>query len=120
MSDLEGDGLQEMRGQSAKGVSVTRDRSIGRRDFLTRFFRGPGRVAWSKGVGSQARSPDALRGTDDTSPTRAAHRDANWFEEARASHDFTAPECAPESLAGESNMERVLKEMDDWTGIMDP
>jgi len=71
-------------------------------------------------VGEQAHSPDGLRGTEGTSHTRDAHRDASRCEEAGASHDFTAPKCAPESLAGESNLERVLKEMDDWTGIMDP
>jgi hypothetical protein len=109
-----------MRSQSAKGVNVTRDRSIGRRDFLTRFFRGPGRSASSIDLGSKARSPNGLRGAEDTSRTCDAHRDASGCEEARASHDLTAPECTPESLADESNMESVLKELDDWTGIMDP
>ncbi|MBW2714464.1 MAG: hypothetical protein JRD03_00210 [Deltaproteobacteria bacterium] len=109
-----------MRSQGAKGVNVTRDRSIGRRDFLTRFFRGPGRSASSMDLDSQARSPNGLQGAEDTSLTCDTHRDASECEEARASHDLTAPECTPESLADESNMESVLKELHDWTGIMDP
>lgn len=72
------------------------------------------------GVTGQDRSPDGLRGTKDNSHPRDVRRHAGWFEGARASHDLTAPECTPESLAGESNMQRVLKEMDDWTGIKDP
>jgi hypothetical protein len=77
-------------------------------------------MASAMSVRGQAHSPDGLRGTEGTSRTRDAHCDASRCEEARANHDFTAPECAPESLAGESNLERVLKEMDDWPGIMDP
>jgi len=39
VSDLEGDGLQEVRRPGAKGLSVTRRTAISRRQFLTGAFR---------------------------------------------------------------------------------
>ncbi len=40
MSDLERDGLQEVRSPGAKGLSVKRKEAISRRQFLTGAFRG--------------------------------------------------------------------------------
>jgi len=49
------------------------------------------------------------------------HYRFGWKEEAHISRDFTAPERAPDAPGwDDAGMDRVLKEMEDWTGIEDP
>lgn len=49
------------------------------------------------------------------------HYRFGWKEEARISRDFTAPEQAPDVPGwGDDNMDRVLKQMEDLSGIEDP
>jgi ferredoxin-type protein NapG len=43
-----------------------------------------------------------------------------WKEEARISRDFTAPAEAPGIPEWEDRMDRVLEQLEDWTGIEDP
>lgn len=101
-------------------MSETRNRPIGRRDFLTRLFRSPNRGTPPLGAEDRDRSPRGPRDTEGAPQPSDALRANGWYDDARTDRDFTAPECAPESLVGESNMERVLKELSDWTGIEDP
>ncbi|MDP6980729.1 MAG: ferredoxin-type protein NapG [Myxococcota bacterium] len=48
------------------------------------------------------------------------HYRFGWKEEAHISRDFTAPESAPDVFDSEANMNKVLQEMEDWSGIEDP
>ncbi len=48
------------------------------------------------------------------------HYRFGWREEAHISRDFTAPTQAPSIPEWEGNMDRVLEQLDDWTGIEDP
>jgi hypothetical protein len=116
--DLEGNRLQEMRDQGAKGMSAARERSVGRRDFLVGLFRG--RDSGSTGARAQAPAADAAQSADGSAPVAGEKRRLEWREEAGAFRDFTAPERTRETLADDSNLERVLKEMDDLTGIEEP
>ena len=58
MSDLERDGLQEVRSQGAKGLSVTRTAKINRRQFLTGTF--PGRDVAGPKTGASSDLPRDL------------------------------------------------------------
>jgi len=120
VSDFEADGLQEVRGQGAKSVSATRDRSIGRRDFLTRFFRNPGRAAAPPSEDGTACTGDPPRSREHRHGPRDAREIARSSDAARPERDFTAPDCAPERFAGKSHLDRVLQAMNDSTGIEDP
>jgi len=101
-------------------VSATSNRAIGRRDFLVRLFRGPSRVTASPVPGDPAHSAVRRRAAEGTSRIHDADYQTGTHEAERAGRDFTAPRCAPESLASQSKLERVLQAMDDWTGIEDP
>jgi hypothetical protein len=105
-----------MRDQGAQGMSTTRDRTVGRRDFLAGLFRG--RVSGS--TGARAQAADAAQSADGFALVADEERRLEWREEAGAFRDFTAPERTKETLADDSNLERVLKEMDDLTGIEEP
>ena len=48
------------------------------------------------------------------------HYRFGWEEEARISRDFTAPDRAPEIPGWNDGMDRVLEQLEDWTGIEDP
>ncbi len=48
------------------------------------------------------------------------HYRFGWKEEARISRDFTAPTRAPAASDPDRNMNHVLQELEDWTGIEDP
>ena len=90
MSDLKRDGLQEVRRQGAKGLSVTQRAKINRRQFLTGAFRG-------RNV--------ALSRTEVTS--------------ALPGRDFTTPETAPQIPDWDDGIDSVLEEMENLKGIED-
>jgi hypothetical protein len=97
VSDLEGDGLQEVRSQGAKGLSVTRTAKINRRQFLTGTFRE--RNLAERKLGERYR-----QGRED---------------EPHIGRDFTAPETAPQIPDWDNGIESVLEEMENLKGIED-
>ncbi len=71
---------------------MSRDRAIGRRDFLLGAFRGRNRAVAFTGMGAWTHALDESRGAEDTP------RPPDW----------------------ERDMDHVLKEMHDLKGIEDP
>jgi len=92
VSDLEGDGLQEVCSQGAKGLSVTQTAKINRRQFLTGTFR-------ERDLGERYR-----QGRED---------------EPHIGRDFTVPETAPQIPDWDNGIESVLEEMENLKGIED-
>ena len=112
MSDLEGDGLQEVRGQGAKGLSVTRTAKINRRQFLTGAFRGRD-VALSRTGASSALPRDLTQGRLDE------YYRFGREDEPQIGRNFTAPETAPQIPNWDDEIDSVLEEMEDLKGIED-
>ena len=110
MSDLEGDGLQEVRGQGAKGLSVTRKAKISRRQFLTGAFRERD-AALSKTAATSALPRDLARGKLDE------HDRFGWEGDPQTGRDFTAHETAPQIPDWDDGMDSVLEEMENLKGI---
>ncbi len=112
MSDLETDGLQEVRSQGAKGLSVTRTAKINRRQFLTGTFRGRN-VAGSRTGASSDLPRDLAQG-------KLGERNRfGWEDEPQIGRDFTAPETAPQIPDWDDGIDSVLEEMENWKGIED-
>jgi len=95
--DLEGDGLQEVRSQGAKGLSVTRTVKINRRQFLTGGFR-------------ERDLAGAKRGE--------RYHHARKVE-PKIGRDSTAPETAPRIPDWDDGIDSVLEEMENLKGIED-
>jgi hypothetical protein len=110
--DLERDGLQEVRSQGAKGLSVTRKAEISRRQFLTGAFRRRD-VALSRTGANSALPRDLAQGEF------GEHNRFGWQEESQIGRDFTAPETAPQIPDWDEGIDRVLEEMENWKGIED-
>jgi hypothetical protein len=112
VSDLEGDGLQEVRGPGAQGLNVTRRAAISRRQFLTGAFRRRDVAVSRPGASS------TLRG--DLGQGKPGERDRyGWNEERQFGRDFAAPETAPRIPDWDSGIDGVLAEMEDLKGIED-
>lgn len=112
MSDLERDGLQEVRGQDSKGLSVTPRAKISRRQFLTGAFRG--RDAARSGIDGVSALPRNL-----ALGQLAAHDRLGWNGDPETGRDFSAPEAAAQFQDWENEIDRVLEEMENLKGIED-
>jgi len=112
VSDLERDGLQEVRGQDSKGLSVTPRAKISRRQFLTGAFRG--RDAARSGIDGISALPRDL-----TLGQLAAHGRVGWNGDLETGLDFSAPDAAAQFQNWEDGIERVLAEMENLKGIED-
>jgi hypothetical protein len=112
VSDLERDGLQEVRSQGAEGLSVTRRAKINRRQFLTGAFRGRD-VALSKTGVTSALPRDLAQGK------LGDHHRFDWEDEPQIGRDFTAPETGPQDPGWDDGIDSVLEEMENLKGIED-
>jgi len=79
VSDLEGDGLQEVRGQGAKGLSVKQRAEINRRQFLTGAFRGRNVALAGTGALAWAHVVDESRGAEGTLRPPGAQEEADFL-----------------------------------------
>lgn len=112
MSDFEGDGLQEVRRQGAKDLSVTRRAAISRRQFLAGAFRGRG-AALSGTGGASVLFRDLAQG-------KAGEYDRfGWNEQAHTRLDLSVPETAPKIQDWDNGIDGVLEEMANLKGIED-
>ena len=112
MSDLEGDGLQEVRGPGAKGLSVKQRPEINRRQFLTGVFRERD-TALSKTGATSALPRDLARGK------LGDHHRFDREDEPQTGRDFTAPEKSPQDPSWDDGIDSVLEEMENTKGIED-
>ena len=99
MSDLERDGLQEVRSPGAKGLSVKQRAAISRRQFLTGTFRGHD-AAPPKTEATSPLPGDLAQGK------LGDHYCFTWNEE-------------PQTPDGDNGMDSVLEEMGNLKGIED-